>query len=208
MHSNPADPSSSTPPLGGTSRQWSKGTGVTGEDIVSILTAEETKKFGRLADGRQYQEFCDELSRKNEERYQAEHPESVYVVGNRKYFTMPFSEIHLNPPPSDGDCWGPWKYHRDIFTLCYAPRDHHWGYEIDLERCSTSAEMLDWIFQVSNKVEWCVNREDIGQLIQALQDLMCPQATLCSFGTNNKTLDVATYLRKHTESKSQKEQVA
>jgi len=162
----------------------------------------------RRAEGRQYQEFCDELSRKNEERYRAEHPESVISAGGRTALLMPFSELHMPPAPSDGDCWGPWKYHRTLFTLDYEPRDRHWRYQIDLEECTSSAQMLDWIFQVSNKVARCLSREDVGHLIQALQDLLWPQANLCSFGSDKRMDDPAEYLRKHTNSKSREESAA
>ena len=78
--------------------------------------------------------------------------------------------------------WGSWQYHSDNFTLeC---RDEHgYLYEIDLERCRTSAEVLDWIFQISKKT-WAIPaiRSD---LLLALDDLLDPQANLCSFGTDN-----------------------
>jgi hypothetical protein len=62
----------------------------------------------------------------------------------------------------------------------------------------TSAAMLDWIFQVSNK-RWCT-AEDSGDLLEALRDIFSPQGRLCSGacgsgGGPGKTLDAEAYLR-------------
>src|SRR5689334_18567187 len=91
------------------------------------------------------------------------------------------------PKPEHGDTWGNWRYHARLFVLTHVPED----YEIRLDECSTSAETLDWIFQVANKT-W-MTQEDKGNLIDALQDLLHPQATLCSFGASKK-LDVKKHL--------------
>ncbi len=42
------------------------------------------------------------------------------------------------------------------------------GYEIDLERCNSASEMLDWIFQVHDK-PW-MTPELLAQVIQALEN--------------------------------------
>ena len=99
--------------------------------------------------------------------------------------------------PRDLDCWGPWKYMKSNLTLLYAPRDNHWCYEIDLERCIKSSYMLDYIFQVRSKSESLVSAEDVGHFIAALDDLLSPQANICSFG-QNLNLDVAKYLLEKT----------
>ncbi len=65
------------------------------------------------------------------------------------------------------------------------------NYEIDLEDCGSSAQMLDWIFQICSKA-WATP-QDLGDLVQALNDLLRPQATICSFGTDKK-LDVKKHL--------------
>jgi hypothetical protein len=46
--------------------------------------------------------------------------------------------------------WGVWRYHESNRTL-EARDEGGYLYEIDLERCRTSAEVCDWIFQVSHK---------------------------------------------------------
>lgn len=92
-----------------------------------------------------------------------------------------------NPRPEHGDTWGNWRYDAKKLVLTHIPQD----YEIDLEDCSTSAKTLDWIFQMESKV-W-MTHEDKGNLLDALDDLIDPQATLCSGGAN-KTLDVKKHL--------------
>jgi hypothetical protein len=52
-------------------------------------------------------------------------------------------------------------------------------YEIDLVRCLTSAQVTDWIFQITGKA-WADDRTLAG-LIRALDDILHPQGTLCSF---------------------------
>jgi hypothetical protein len=61
-------------------------------------------------------------------------------------------------------------------------------YPIMLDRFTNSAEMLVMIMQVSIK-DWATN-ECLAGLVRALNDLLHPQATLCSIGSN-KTLTVA-----------------
>lgn len=54
------------------------------------------------------------------------------------------------------------------------------GYEVDLERMRTSAEALDWIFQVAGKA-WASDKAIAG-LIFAIEGLLHPQESLCSGG--------------------------
>lgn len=78
--------------------------------------------------------------------------------------------------------WGNWIYHPGNFTLeCQDERG--FIYEIDLDRCRTSAEVLDWIFQVQGKT-WAT-AEIVKYLLEALDDLLTPQGTLCSFGVSS-----------------------
>ena len=81
-----------------------------------------------------------------------------------------------NPEPT---AWGPWVLARESLEL-YAGQSP-FGYGVDLERCLTSGEMLDWIMQVARK-SWA-SHEMIGQLVEALNDLLNPQGTLCSFAS-------------------------
>lgn len=89
--------------------------------------------------------------------------------------------------PVHGDRWGNWEYNAETFVLW----NEKTSYEVDLERCSTSAEMLDWIFQVAGKA-WAT-ADELGHLVEALDDTLHPQGTLCGFG-KGKTLDVKAFL--------------
>ena len=53
-------------------------------------------------------------------------------------------------------------------------------YAVDVERMITSAEVLDWVFQVQNK-SWATETV-VADLIQWIQVLIDPQANLCSGG--------------------------
>jgi hypothetical protein len=70
--------------------------------------------------------------------------------------------------------WGPWRLDPELLTLTCE------GYEIDLEECLTPAAVLDWICQVAGK-SWA-DDETLACLVRALDDILTPQATLCSWG--------------------------
>lgn len=60
-------------------------------------------------------------------------------------------------------------------------------YDVDLERCNDSAQVLDWILQVSHKT-WA-SPEDIGYLVYALDELaggLGLQEKVCPGGVNKK----------------------
>ena len=74
--------------------------------------------------------------------------------------------------------WGHWRLNTKTYVLEFRN-----GYEVDLESCTTAAEILDWILQITRK-SW-TTAEDIGNLIRALgeiapggcfglQGLVCP----------------------------------
>ncbi len=90
--------------------------------------------------------------------------------------------------------WGYWEYNPNNFTLKFDKTvggDHPY-YEIDLEKCNTSAEVLDWIFQVKNK-NWCSD-QDIADLLSAFDDLMdFVQDKLCG-GEIDQPFDFKKYL--------------
>jgi hypothetical protein len=92
------------------------------------------------------------------------------------------------PRPKHGDTWGNWQYDAKVMVLTYLPED----YEIDLEQCTTSAKTMDRIFQLCNKT-W-LSAKDGGDMLQALNDLLDPQANLCSFGQDKK-FDATKHLK-------------
>ncbi len=73
--------------------------------------------------------------------------------------------------------WLPWRLNPFTYVL-YVTEPYY--YEIDLERCLTSAKVLDWIFQIAGKT-WATETVVAG-LIHAFEDVLHPQSHLCSGG--------------------------
>lgn len=84
-------------------------------------------------------------------------------------------------PLKDGMRWGDWELQAANLTL-----QHHgeYRYEVDLEKISSCGEMLDWIFQVQNKMTF--SKQAKFDFLEALNEIFHPQATLCSFGLQKK----------------------
>jgi len=85
-----------------------------------------------------------------------------------------------------------WRHIQDAAVLELRDSTGRWLYEVDLARCRTSAEVLDWLVQVRNK-RWATAAIVAG-LIGALDDLLHLQATLCSGGHERGPIDVASTL--------------
>ncbi len=100
------------------------------------------------------------------------------------------------PYPADGDRWGNWRFDAKQLDLVFEENGRE-QYAVDLEDMDSCAKMADWIFQVNMKV-WAT-REDIGNLIQALDDLLRPQGNLCSGGAD-KRINSAEFIRSHMKS--------
>jgi len=79
--------------------------------------------------------------------------------------------------------WGPWRLDTRAWVL-YPVEPVPYRYEVDLERCLTSAEVLDCIIQIAQK-NWADNAVIAG-LIRALDDVLHPQDTLCSCGQSKR----------------------
>jgi hypothetical protein len=58
-------------------------------------------------------------------------------------------------------------------------------YYVDLERCLTSADVLDWIFQIHRK-RWGSSDGVVEELLWLLGLLLQPQANLCTGGLSKK----------------------
>lgn len=84
--------------------------------------------------------------------------------------------------------WGRWWLNRSVNALEFHIGDNWRGvpepgrmiYDIDLDKMKTSAQCLDWIFQVAFKT-W-MTAQDRSDLLEAIRDTVHPQANLCSFG--------------------------
>lgn len=81
--------------------------------------------------------------------------------------------------------WGNW-YLTDKISLEFCP-DWTWKphegvvwYEVDLERMWDAAACLDWVFQVYSHISM---KNSIQDLIQAIHDIIDPQANLCSMAS-------------------------
>lgn len=88
------------------------------------------------------------------------------------------SHVYVEP-----ERWGPWRLDPDNLALVLVDREAHWLYTIDLERCTTAAAVLDWIMQVNGK-GWA--DRVVGPLVAALDDVLYPQSTLCSWGRSKR----------------------
>jgi hypothetical protein len=83
--------------------------------------------------------------------------------------------------------WGPW--HLDAAQRTLWTDAGGYRYEIDLDRCTSSAQVLDWICQIAGKL-W--GGSDAGHdaiiagLVRALTDVLHPQANLCSCGRGRR----------------------
>jgi hypothetical protein len=94
--------------------------------------------------------------------------------------------------------WGPWRL--DPTTRVLYPV-WPYRYEVDLDTCTTSAEVLDWILQIAGKA-WAspehggldpthnpdgwTEDQIIAGLVRALDDVLHPQAHLCSSGQSKR----------------------
>ena len=92
--------------------------------------------------------------------------------------------------------WGRWHFNRERLELCLAPGEQS-EYPIDLETCTTSEAVLDWIAQVANRN--LVTHEDVGQLVRALDELLGLQDALCGGaidGRAGRTIEPKTVILK------------
>ena len=83
---------------------------------------------------------------------------------------------YISLPSQECSSWGRWRLHPKQLVLVF--EDDRRSYEIDLERLRSSAGMLDWIFQVRQKI-WATPQV-LSDLLAAFRDIFDPQANLCS----------------------------
>ena len=82
--------------------------------------------------------------------------------------------------------WGSWSFMPETLVLvCEAAEAK--GYEVDLERCTTSAEMLDWLCQVA-EMDWATP-DAVGNLVMAFSELLRPQTTVCPMGVEGEPIE-------------------
>lgn len=72
------------------------------------------------------------------------------------------------------------------------------GYYVDLDRCDSTAEVLDWIVQVASK-PWATPRT-VGALVKELDALLGLQESYCSGGRAQPLIkDVRKHIQKYRE---------
>lgn len=89
--------------------------------------------------------------------------------------------------------YGPWTFDSDKLTLTHRA---YGGYEIDITDMNTCASVLDWIFQIQSK-DWTDNPETVASLIQAIEEIINPQATLCSCSKDGGKINVRNVVEKN-----------
>ncbi len=109
------------------------------------------------------------------------HWELVHSSGVRPE-THPVTDYPIGepPPPDHGDRWNHWVYNAESLELMFLNDRDQWAYGVDLERCETSAAVLNWIVQGSYE-PW-ISHADIGDLVEALDDIFALQRTRCPNG--------------------------
>jgi hypothetical protein len=80
---------------------------------------------------------------------------------------------------------GPWKFDPALFVITHAAEP---GYQVRVKSMETSAQVLDWIFQVRGK-HW-VKPVDMETFLRLLMMILNPQGTLCSWGVEQGPIDV------------------
>lgn len=78
--------------------------------------------------------------------------------------------------------WRGWRLLPDVPALEYNG-DEIQGYRVDLDRMDTSAEALDWIFQIFGK-PWDGGVDAFLGFVTAVDDVLDPQGNLCSHGVD------------------------
>lgn len=77
--------------------------------------------------------------------------------------------------------WGNWRWQKSNNVLLYRRKSDAFDvYEIDLDKATSCAGLLDWVFQVYRK-RW-MSPKDIKDLLDAFTHILDPQANMCSFG--------------------------
>lgn len=74
--------------------------------------------------------------------------------------------------------WAPWVLDTEAPALIRIAEEGICDYPVDLDRCNTAAELLDWIFHLRGRF----NTETMAAFLRAADDVLKPQANLCTGG--------------------------
>ncbi len=97
------------------------------------------------------------------------------------------SPVEILRRPRAPKQFGGWRLDREAH--CFIPDAAPW-YAVPLERCRTSAQVLDWLAQIAPK-RWATDSVLAG-LVRILDDTLRLQARLCGGGVEHGPLDVRT----------------
>lgn len=108
---------------------------------------------------------------------------------------LPIKELMQLYPPvklTHGDRWGNWIYNAKNFTLVIKKPSYRSGYDIDLERCATAQEVLNWIVHMRGK-NW-MDDKDLADLVRAFHDIL----DLCRLAQEGEIQDIKNHLKHRT----------
>lgn len=112
-------------------------------------------------------------------------------IGRKKYVKIEFRKGGYMQQSS------PWKFDSQNLTLNLFQEGKGQRYYIDLEKCRTSAEVLDWVMQVASK-PWATD-QILGSFIRELNRLLDPQGNLCSGGEEIGPIDVKKVIKERLQ---------
>lgn len=99
--------------------------------------------------------------------------------GEPEWVVADLAELVAAERPLEARDWRPWTLYAGASVLELPGR-----YEVDLERCRDSAEVLDWIVQVAGK-SWAT-AEIVAGLVRALDDVLRLQSSICGSGVSHR----------------------
>jgi hypothetical protein len=111
---------------------------------------------------------------------------------SRRKFNYPALDFSQPLPPWP-DHWGRWTLDAEHLVL-----SHEVDYDVDLQRFSSCAPMLDMITQVRNKT--FMTTTDVGDLVAALDDIFDIHSKLSRSGVDRSIEDVPAYIRQRIAS--------
>lgn len=100
---------------------------------------------------------------------------------SKEYEMIKASDVVMRPRWNP-EGWNGWRLKRRY--LEYPAYGRGRSYSIDMERFTSSAQVLNMIMQVTNKL-WA-DDACVAGLVRALNDILDPQATLCSGGRDKR----------------------
>lgn len=96
--------------------------------------------------------------------------------------------------------WGDWTLNRSTYELVYKKCIYH----VDLDRCCTSAQVLDWIQHITGKTFAHKDPRCIFDLVCALKDLLELPVGYCTWGNmSDEIVDIRSRVDQIDERKKE-----